>query len=82
MFKVLLVLSDEDLKAFERDSNTFRDNLTIIRTMRNKISHGQYLLGEKTELKQAFMLLLKYMPNLSQFHQLWQFQYILFSLML
>ena len=63
MFKVLLVLSDEELKAFERDSNTFRDNLTIIRTMRNKISHGQYLLGEKTELKQAFMLLLKYMPT-------------------
>ena len=63
MFKVLLVLSDEELKAFERDSNTFRDNLTIIRTMRNKISHGQYLLGEKAELKQAFMLLLKYMPT-------------------
>lgn len=63
MFKVLLVLSDEELKVFERDSNTFRDNLTIIRTMRNKISHGQYLLGEKTELKQAFMLLLKYMPT-------------------
>ena len=63
MFKVLLVLSDEELTIFERDSNTFRDNLTIIRTMRNKISHGQYLLGEKAELKQAFMLLLKYMPT-------------------
>ena len=63
MFKVLLVLRDEELKVFERDSNTFRDNLTIIRTMRNKISHGQYLLDDKAELKQAFMLLLKYMPT-------------------
>lgn len=63
MFKVLLVLSDEELKVFERDSNTFRDNLTIIRKMRNKISHGQYLLDEKAELKQAFMLLLKYLPT-------------------
>lgn len=63
MFKVLLVLSDEELKTFECDSNIFRDNLTIIRTMRNKISHGQYLLDGKTELKQAFMLLLKYLPT-------------------
>lgn len=63
MFKMLLVLNDEELKTFECDSNIFRDHLTIIRTMRNKISHGQYLLDGKTELKQAFMLLLKYLPT-------------------
>jgi hypothetical protein len=69
MFKVLLVLRDEELRVFERDSNTFRDNLTIIRTMRNKISHGQYLLDDKAELKQAFMLLLKYMPTKESKHR-------------